>query len=95
MSADNEGRYLRAMHAVQSGVAAEMNIDPGPTEPKHLRVGVNSALITASALVGLLISKGVITADEYDQALADCAEEEQRAYEQRLSEHFGRKVTLG
>jgi hypothetical protein len=74
-------RYSAAAHAMQSGVAAEMG---KPCEPKHLRVGVNSALVSNGAVVSLLIEKGVFTHDEYQAALADFMEREQAAYEQRL-----------
>ena len=89
-------RYISAAHAMQSGVAAEMNL-PGrmsATEPKHLRVGVNSAMVEHSALAQLLISKGVITEAEYLEAVAAAMEREVKAYELRLSEHFGTKITL-
>lgn len=36
--------YASLCHAMQSGVAFKINIDPGETMPKHLRVGVNSAM---------------------------------------------------
>ena len=89
-------RYLAAAHAMQSGVAMEMNL-PGrhaATEPKHLRVGVNSAMADHGALVKLLISKGLITEDEYLEAIADGMEREQQAYEDRLSQHYGRPISL-
>ena len=90
-----QDRYTAAAHAMQSGVATEMGINPAPTEPKHLRVGVNSALVDSSALAELLISKGVITEDEYLEAIAAAMEREARTYEQRLSDHFGKTITLG
>jgi hypothetical protein len=82
-------RYLAAMHAVQSGVAAKMGIDPAETSPKQLRVGVNSAMVEHSALAFLLIGKGVITEEQYFTALADAAEREQALYEQWLTNHYG------
>jgi len=85
-------RYLDAMHAVQTGVMYEQETNPDTL--KHLRVGVNSALITASAVARLLIDKGVFTEAEYWAKLADLAEEEKAAYERRLTEHFGRPITL-
>lgn len=81
MSIDNEKRYVAAVHAMQSGVAAEMGRS---TEPKHLRVGVNAAMVDHSSLVQLLISKGLFTRDEYLAAIADGMEEEKGRYEQRL-----------
>jgi hypothetical protein len=91
------------MHAVQSGVRMLMQVEQAPdeawdwepeTSPKHLRTGVNSALLDSAAVAGLLISKGLITLDEYEAALADGAEREQRSYEQRLSEIMGSEVQL-
>ena len=47
-------RYNRALHALQGGVATMMNYTHAH-EPKHLRVGVDSALVTNAALVHLLV----------------------------------------
>lgn len=58
-------RYVRAMHAMQSGVAARMTIDPSECIPKHLRVGVNSVLVDVSAVARLLMDKGIFTELEY------------------------------
>jgi len=95
MTTDTE-RYLAAAHAMQSGVAMEMNIPDSQraTEPKHLRTGVNAALADQGSLVRLLIAKGVFTEPEYLKAIADGMEEEKRKYETNLSKHFGRKITL-
>lgn len=87
-------RYLAAAHGMQSGVAAKMNFDPADTEPKHLRVGVNSAMIQHSALSRLLIDKGVITEREYFSAVADAMERERDGYQREVSEHYGTSVTL-
>lgn len=89
-------RHIAAEHAMQSGVAAEMQL-PGrhaATEPKHLRVGVNTALRDHASLVQLLITKGIITEVEYVEAIADGMETEQREYEQRLSQYFEKPVHL-
>lgn len=90
----SHARYMAAMHAMQSGVASRMVFDPAETTPKHLRVGVNSAMSDHSALVYLLIQKGVITEQEYFSAIADAMEREKSAYETTLSDHFGTAVTL-
>lgn len=87
-------RYYRAMHAVQTGIAAMMELNDAETQPKHLRVGVNSALLNDAALAGLLIAKGIITVREYHIALADEAEKEVASYEQMISKAKGVKVTL-
>lgn len=82
-------RYLVAAHAMQSGVATKMHYDPSDTSPKHLRVGVNSAMVDTSAIAGLLIAKGVITEAEYSTAIADAMERERDTYQQEISNHFG------
>lgn len=88
-------RYAAAAHAMQSGVKSEMELGSRDTEPKHLRVGVNSALVDSAALAALLIAKGVITEDEYLEAIAAGMEREVTTYETRLSAALGTKVTLG
>lgn len=81
---------------MQSGVAMEMNYDSKSTEPKHLRVGVNSAMVESASLAELLINKGVITADEYLEAIAAGMEREAKRYETELSQRFGgANITLG
>lgn len=83
---NDEERYLNALHAMQSGVAYKMEFDPADTQPKHLRVGINSALVNSSALVNLLIKKGIITHEEYFKELADLMEEEVKNYEKTLGQ---------
>lgn len=46
------------------------------------------------SLAKLLIDKGVITEDEYLEAIADGTEREKQRYEAILSERFGKPVTL-
>jgi len=83
---------------MQTGVAMEMNYDPGPTQPKHLRVGVNAAMRDQASLVRLLIAKGIISEDEYLKAVADGMEEEADEYQQRIQQHVspqgGSNITL-
>ena len=87
-------RYNVALHAMQSGVAAKMGYDRKETEPKHLRVGVNAAMVEHAALAHLLMARGFITDREYTQAIADQMEAEVRSYEEWLSEKTGAKVIL-
>jgi len=87
-------RYTTAAHAMQSGVAAKMAYDPSETTPKHLRAGVNSAMVETSALVQLLVAKGIITFDEWCEALASAMEAEVALYETELRRLTGSKVTL-
>lgn len=85
-------RYEAALHAMQSGVAFEMSCPDrsSATEPKYLRVGVNSALGAHSALTRLLIEKGLFTQEEYFKVLADAMEDEAAQYQERANERFGR-----
>lgn len=77
-------RYLAAAHAMQTGVAVEQSVNPAPTNSKHLRVGINSALVHQAALARLLIDIGIITEEEYLKALAAEMEREQARYEESL-----------
>ena len=86
--------YRQLAHAMQSGVATEMH-HSSDTEPKHLRVGVNSAMVDCAALAALLMRKGLFTELEYVQEVRDQMAAEVARYEQRLSEHYGRPITLG
>ena len=86
--------YFELCHAMQSGVASKMNYDDHETQPKHLRAGVNSALVSNGALVQLLIDKGVFTQDEYMVKLTEFMEREVKNYEEDLWAHFGRPVKL-
>lgn len=75
----NRARYLRAMHGVQSAIAFEITNGgdaAAAATPKHLRVGINGAMVDASAVAGLLIQKGLFSEAEYVAALADGAERE-------------------
>jgi len=86
-------RMTAAQHAMQTGVLAEIMKDAqlfveNPLRhgcgPKHLRVGVNSALVEVSALATILMEKGVFTRTEYYQHMAEAYEAEQKLYEGRL-----------
>ena len=72
----------------------EMHTRSRSTELKHLRVGVNSAMVDSAGLATLLIEKGIITGDEYEKALADAMEHERERYEALLSEVYKSKVVL-
>lgn len=87
--------YEQAVHAMQSGVAVEMNYNSGPTDPKHLRVGVNVAMVDHAGLVKLLIDKGVFTEAEYREAITNQMNIEVEMYEHRLQELMGKEVKLG
>lgn len=75
--------YLVAAHGMQTGVAHEMNNGSKATQPKHLRVGVNTAMVDHAALVWLLIEKGVITEAEYLESIRKAMNHELCLYEER------------
>ena len=77
-------RHPHAAHAMQTGVALAMEHGSPETEPKHLRVEVNSAMSGHGSLIRLLIAKGVITESEYLKAIADGMEAEVASYRQML-----------
>jgi len=91
--------YKSLVHAMQSGVAMKMNKDGGPesgeTSPKHLRVGINSAMCDHAALVRLLIKKGVFTEEEYFEEIEAEMRREVERYERDLSVHYGAHIKLG
>lgn len=74
-------RYRAASHAMQSGVAVLIEQGSRETEPKDLRVGVNSAMVDSAALAKLLLAKGVFTEREYLTALAEMMEAEAKNYQ--------------
>lgn len=88
------GRYNAACHAMQSGVKFDQETGSNDGTPKHLRVGVNSALVNDFAIAKLLIAKGVITPVEYQEAVAEAMEEEVKRYEATLSKKLGSKISL-
>lgn len=87
-------RYLDAAHAMQSGVAMMMNYKPQETEPKHLRVGINSAMVDNAAVAKLLIKKGIITEQEYNDAVTEEMELEAKRYEEAVNAHLGGNTNI-
>ena len=79
--------YKHHARRMQCGVEYTMR-DSKECEPKHLRVGVNTALADRGSLVRLLMKKGVISEDEYLEAIADGMKLEADAYENRVQQKF-------
>lgn len=86
--------YEAEMHAVQTGVKIKQEVDPVKEDYKDLRVGINSAHVSDSALVAILLRKGIITKAELHEALVEAARKEKKMYEAHLSNILGEKVTL-
>ena len=87
--------YLHHAHRMQTGVAFRMQRDSKETDPKHLRVGINSAMSDIAALSRLLIEKGIITKAEYARAVRDQMKLEADAYQEYASRESGGKIILG
>jgi hypothetical protein len=87
--------YHRLCHAVQTGVAMMLERRPnGDTTPKHLRVGVNIAMCEAAGMSRLLVRKGVITEDEYWDAMIEVMREEVARYKAEVNEAVGARPGL-
>lgn len=91
-------RYMLALQGIQSAIAWAMTHPDREVnklvEPKHLRVGVDSSHISHLGVVRLLISKGVFTAQEYEEAMADAAEEELLNWDRQASDLTGAKISF-
>jgi hypothetical protein len=88
-------RWYRASHAMQAGVGMKLELGHSmDCEPKHLRVGINNALVDHAALVGLLIKKGFITELEYAETIALAMELERSRHEADLTKIIGQPVKL-
>lgn len=94
--AELRAEYERHLHGMQSGVKAMMEAQPRPLadELKHLRVGINSAMVNDLALVRILMAKGVLSALEYSEAMTVAMREEKEGYERQVGELYATKVTL-
>lgn len=91
-------KYSKLMHAMQAGVAALQQLDggteSGETSPKNLRVALNSTQVEASALVELLVSKGLIEPMEFERILFSMLEMEVKKYEKSIAAKGGAAVKL-
>jgi hypothetical protein len=72
---ERNAKYHALAHAIQSAIAYQMNYSDF-AEPKHLRVGIDITKGEQGGLARLLIAKGLITEDEYLDAMIDGLERE-------------------
>ena len=91
---EKRDKYLKLCHAMQTGVAFKIEKDNKDTTPKHLRVGINVAMSDHAALMNLLIKKGIVTEDEYYDALIESMEREVKMYQNKLKEIYGSDVNF-
>ena len=94
MTDEQLAEYEYLLRAIQTGVATEHELGSTDGRPKHLRMGVMSALTSGGALVRLLVSKGVFTEAEHGSFLIEILREELAIYEARLTEKLGSPVKL-
>jgi len=90
--------YTALSHAMQSGVAVLQNYDDPQTQPKHLRVGVNCAMVEHAALCELLFDKGVMTPTELLTYMIRKMHAEVESYRLKIAERLNcdpEKITLG
>ena len=83
---DAKAVYYQRMHAVQSAIAFSLSTGAVDASPKHLRVGVDSAMVQIGATGMILIEKGVCTELEYFQAMAEFASRELESREAEMPE---------
>lgn len=93
MTPEQKTRYDNAQHKIQTLAAYEYGQklvadQLGHREFKYLRVGLNSFARDHASLAGLLISKGVITEEEYYAAMVDGMEQEAAMYERNLRKEY-------
>lgn len=89
-------RYQELAHAMQTGVAYVMAKDPSGSTTKHLRVGINSALVNDAAIASFLIKKGIITEEEYMDEILVQLEKEVERYTQEVNRLYGaNNIKLG
>lgn len=91
---EKKAKYVSLCHAMQTGVAFVMEKDPSGVSPKHLRVGINSAMVEHGALVSLMVKKGLITEDEYYDSLIEFMEREVQMYRDQLEAIYGVKINI-
>lgn len=79
--------YKRHAHAVLSAIG--FNPNKTALEPRHLRVGIDMGKADTAGLVNLLIDKGVLSAQEYIEAVEKSAAEEVERQKQALARELG------
>lgn len=79
--------YLAACHAMQTGVKTMESFNP-ETEVQ-LRIGLNVAMSSHGALVGLLVEMGVFTEEEIYSKMIEYMQREVARLEGELTESTG------
>lgn len=87
MTEEQQRRYEAAAHAVQAGTKM------GETSAMDCRIGLNIQMAEFAAFGELLMAKGLITEEEYCEAMITGLEREKARMEKALS-RGGMKITL-
>jgi hypothetical protein len=87
--------YVRQGHAVQSGVAMRLQLDPTFATTKDMRTGIDTSKADMGGLVELLIQKGIFTDIEYMEAIVASMRAERERWEADIGARLGRPVSLG
>lgn len=82
-------RYMAALTELASGIAADAADGSGETEPQQLRLSLLATQSDKASLVRLLIAKGLISFDEYEEACVMGMESTARSYRVRLGPEYG------
>jgi hypothetical protein len=83
--------YRSALHGCQSAIAHRISLNgekDASASPKHLRMGVDSSMITDAAIVNLLIKKGIFTMEEFDNEVRLAANDELARWQQLFGVTF-------
>ena len=91
---EDKERYDRACHAMQTGVAFMMQHDPKQADPKHMRTGVNAAMVQIGVLAQILMDLGIIDESAFYKRMADAMEAEVARYKSEIDDITGGNVTL-
>ena len=78
-----QDEYMALMHQMQTGVAFTMHRSD-EASPKHLRVGVNSAICMVSALVKTLVEADVIIWEDFRDSEIEMLKQDIESYKSRL-----------
>ena len=100
-----ESEDISLRHAIQTGVKYEQEIGEDGSFYrlnthlanilKHIRTGLNCAMVEHAIITRLLLNKGLITEAEYVEVAREELTREIKKYEEMLSNHFGREIKLG
>jgi hypothetical protein len=92
---EQEAEYADATRKILTGCQMLLKYAPQAGSHPYLFAGNSQRVIEFSALLALLIDKGIVTATEFHEALMlQCADEIDRL-EQAIEGHVGQPVKLG